>query len=1075
MVAAKRRQSWIQVRTAGGDNFEQKSPDDIFSETSLLMINYCPQCQHRLSDFAVVCDECGWSLVSADVPGAGDPQAAPGNGSGPGKAEKLSQPLAQTLQDLEQAMRLMDASKYDKAIELLNRSIEHAPIEKLGESYSLRGYCHLKMGHYQECEDDCSEAIKLNWSDAQTFAWRAATRGEQNRWRQAFDDLDRAISAAGDEQDEFLALLDSYRDAANEWFDECQRKGDKSADLEFQRGWVDYRCGKYESAGGRFRRCQEIEPRHPWGCMGLARLVSEGRAKLSQESPQVPGDLLTLCNHAIAGPPECQRLTLPIRAQRLRNAGKLDEALSDLNRLADLSASDAALMVECSRLRMEAGDVMVAIEELTEVLDGLPAHAEARLLRGDCYQLISNYPLAEEDYTTFLEYHRDHAGAYVRRAEVALAMGETAQAELDLEQAVTLDEKIAGAWHGKAKLKLGRDEFAAALADCEKAIGLDNTRPELYATLAAIQFRLGRFTDAVEEYSRAIGLAHSKTQTAEFLYRRGTALYERDDFRGAKRDLRRSCRLRPGHAGAWIWQAAACSRLERWSASIICLQRAIRSRPVSQLQYRKLGAPIAKKAIAHFDREQQRGRDDAKLFRQRGIVEQFLGKFEEAIRDFSESLDRQPDHVDALRRRGQCHHSLSATSPDAIHDAIGDFVTAVRADESDHEALYELARCYADKDDVKSASKAIHSAIKLAPRQSRYHVFEGELYQKIGSSDRCIQAWERALLLDPTDSETFSRQAKVYYSAGRYLEAIRECTRALELEPTRHEMIVLRGQASQGLGRYAAASADFELVLSRDAQCIKAWTGRAASLGSMNQHERGLIWLTKGFHRFAKPAELSQLIFARGKLFYQMGRLGPAIDDFTTVTRLARGSKKTVAAARYARGIAKFNLDLDEKATQDFQAVAELDPDDLAARLALTWLTNPDSIPRPPFLEPPERIIRPTRPPVVRKPVELTVADVQYESDKPHDTWILHTVLDREYGPLPWPMLELWIREGRIDFGMKLLRSDWSKWKRVERLFPQLDSGHHADDESLEVFPRLASVADQEAAEAEAAKTDMRA
>jgi hypothetical protein len=81
----------------------------------------------------------------------------------------------------------------------------------------------------------------------------------------------------------------------------------------------------------------------------------------------------------------------------------------------------------------------------------------------------------------------------------------------------------------------------------------------------------------------------------------------------------------------------------------------------------------------------------------------------------------------------------------------------------------------------------------------------------------------------------------------------------------------------------------------------------------------------------------------------------------------------------------------------------------------------------------------PTRPPAIRRGVKLDDATVAaWQKQPPYDSWVVRTTADREYGPVRFGILRSWIEDGRIDVGMRLLRADWAKWKRVERLFPDI-------------------------------------
>jgi len=150
------------------------------------MLSLCPQCNQKLEDFAVSCDGCGWSVVSQQ---ASSTKSNSSSRVSTSKKQPESTPQNHSQSSLDAmfqaAMKSLDDDDFASALNELNRSIDAAPVNRLGECYSLRGYCHLKKNDFKRAEDDCSEAISLNCQDAQTYAWRAAARGEQNKWKEA--------------------------------------------------------------------------------------------------------------------------------------------------------------------------------------------------------------------------------------------------------------------------------------------------------------------------------------------------------------------------------------------------------------------------------------------------------------------------------------------------------------------------------------------------------------------------------------------------------------------------------------------------------------------------------------------------------------------------------------------------------------------------------------------------------------------------------------------------------------------------------------------------------------------------
>ena len=1043
-----------------------------FHHSAVLMISQCPKCHTRLTDFAVTCEKCGWSIINngSPVPAApATPQASQGAGkiatlksnhktspedvpvtivkkvaktAPPPPPEDRSTddilpplkekngkitidevaPLGIDLQ-IQKAMDYIEQENYTSALSYLNRAIIDVPPERLAECFSLRGYVHLKNLDFARAENDCTQAIQQNWEDAQTYAWRAAARGEQNEWRKTFDDLEKACELAGTQRDQYLSLMDSYAETASEYYREQIKAGNESADLFFDRGWMYFRSGKYQKAERDFNHALTQQPHHPWASLGLA--------KLRFDHSIVKG-VRDLCNTAAHGDENCERSALKVRAQVNRIEGNIAGAQRDLDRLIELANGDPMLLIECCRLRSELGDDVKAIDGLTSVLKAAPDQHLAVLVRGDCYRSIKNYALAIGDYTRYLRFYPEDVRALIRRAEMYLATERLEQAHVDLAEAMEQDQTNFDAYLVRSKLHLKEEKLDQALTDCQKAVRLDNQQPEAFSVLAGIYRQLCDYSRAIEEYSRSVEVSGNDEDKANYLYHRGTAYYELEDFEKARKDFKKSCKLRPNHSGCWIWKAATCSRMEKWSDAIIGLQQAIAVRPSAAEQYQKLGKPVAERAVVYFDRQQQRGHNTPEIFRQRGLAYQFLGCSVEAIRDYTASLNQEPDDADTLIRRGQ----VSARMGNHVA-AIEDFSKVIRKDAANHWARHCRAQSFSAQGKIDEARSDLLKSLKIAPHHPSYHVLLAELSHKVGDINKMIKSLNKAIREDPTDPMAYRRRGMAHMQAQLYINAISDFTHAIELDPTQVEVLVQRGQAHMKADHPVLAIEDFELALTHNDKLAKAYSGRAAALVTEEKFEYALIWLTKAIHRFKAPRELAEIIFARGKVFYQMGRIAPAVSDFSAVIELMRQDVKTVAAARYARALANVQADKFDKANKDFQKLYRLNPKDELLKSALVWLQDQNN-PRPEFLGDKKMVRRPTRPAVVRKGEELVESAARWEIEPPYDTWVLRTEEEKEYGPVHYSILKTWIADGRVAEGMKILRADWPKWKRVEKIFSEI-------------------------------------
>ena len=1003
------------------------------------MISTCPKCNRELEEFSVSCEQCGWSVVHQQ-------SVRPSSSPAPNQDQWLGRIFKLSVDAIEQ-------ERFSEALDDLNRSIGIAPSHRLAECYSLRGYCRLKSKEFRLAEKDCTEAIVLNCRNAQTYMWRAAARGEQDNWKDAFDDIDEACRVAGPKRDFFLELMNGYGQTAMAHFQTLIDGGHGTADVYFERGWVFFKMGSREKARADFQKALIMTPGHGWASTGLAHLMlkdgrllsrlrrSLRRSKRNEDNDKIDAlvaEAIRLCNFGAAetSQTECQWAALTVRARLFHSMGKPSHAYRDLKKLTRRAANDLEKIIHCCQLRYELGDHMSAVTQLTELLDGRPAHQRALFLRGKCYFKVRNYALAVADLENLLRLNSSDLDARIELANVFLATRQIDKASLEFEKVIRDNQASFEAHLGLSKVFLAKERLDLALTECNKAIAVDSSQSEAFATKAQLYLKLCDFSRSIDAYARAIKIASNSATKANYLYLRGAVYYETAQFDLALKDFRRSCRLRPNHAGAWVWQAAACSRLECWSAANESLAKAMTIRPETASQYRQLGRRIAKKAVKYFSAEIKKGNDGRQNYRDRAVANQFLHMYASAIEDLTTALDRDPGNADLLVRRGQVYASTGDYS-----SANEDFGKAIKIDRRNHSARYSRAQCRSMVGDFVGARRDIQKAIRISAIHPQYHKLLANVFVQLQQHGEVINCLNRATMLDSTDAASYRMRGDSHVATKNWIAAINDYTRSMELDRSQTDLLIDRGSAHARAEKPDLAIVDYELALTRNPLFVKAWSGRANCLMMLGQHDYALVWLTKALHRFPKPRDLCELLFARGKVFYSAGRFSEAVADFTSAARTMSSDEKVVAAVKYARAIALVQLKHIDSARRDFRIVLDLDENNLAAQVALQWLADPRSIAMPAFLKKPKASKKPVRPPVVRSPVKLITPTKDWHAEKPFNCWILRTLDKTEYGPVERSIVNQWIEEGRIDFGMKMLRADWAKFKRVERIFRELQPG----------------------------------
>lgn len=187
----------------------------------------------------------------------------------------------------------------------------------------------------------------------------------------------------------------------------------------------------------------------------------------------------------------------------------------------------------------------------------------------------------------------------------------------------------------------------------------------------------------------------------------------------------------------------------------------------------------------------------------------------------------------------------------------------------------------------RAAYPELTLAIKLDPKNSRYHQTLGTFFMY----DKDFQAAERetlrALELDPNLAESHNNLGLIYMAQGRHSEAVAQFRKALEnlSYPTPEYAAYNLGKASYQTGDYVTAAEAYE-----------------RSLAILPNNPDGRYEL--------------------GMSYVRLGRLSDAEKAFTAALLL----RPNVARTRYELGMVLFKLGRRSEAAAQFRQVVELDP-----------------------------------------------------------------------------------------------------------------------------------------------------
>lgn len=1040
------------------------------------MINQCPQCSSKITDFAVSCDNCDWSLVPEHQPsdfrinidadgtlGKFESEetieetiqitkksrrkitAANQQRPQPSKAPSLFDDTHSASQDesdskineaTQRALEFIELGDLEASLTYLNRAIIDLPVENSGECYSLRGYAHLKNLDFSHAEIDCTLAIDLGWEEPQTYAWRAAARGEQNKWPAAFDDLNHADKIAANDDEQYQSLITTYSKSASAYYRAKIQEGHDTADLFFDRGWVYFKAQQFEKARRDFHLAIKKSPGHPNASMGLAELKYIFLGE---------NDVRDLCDAAVKGDQECQAYALKIRAMLNFREDNIEAARNDIRALMSLASENPNTNLTVCKLLRSIGEFELAIKILTTLIQNKPKGSNVFRERGECLAAIDCNTLALKDFKKHLQQCRADLPVLLKSAELAVKEKRLDLAQRRLKRALRLDlGRDDEAYLIRSRAFLAADDYSNASQDCEASIRSNGSHPQSFALLARIHQAQSSPENAISALTQAIDLENDHLKKSDFLQQRAQLFRSLQKPQSALEDLEHSVSLNPSNPTSWLQIAEIHQAGSDWKSVNDALQNSLSVRIPPPRKLTQTAKAIAEKSCQFFDDKILNESElDSELLLQRALSNQLCDLPDKAVADCNLVLESDPSNISAKHCRAQI-----SNQQENYESAIVDLTAALKTKdlslETQSQLRFDRAVSHNLLGKIEEAKSDLLKATRLNPVASQNYVLLGEIYQQSGEFDKSVRAFSNSISLDSDNPNVHRRSGICNSHLQNHHTAIGNFSRAIDLAPNRVEPVLQRGQAYLKIDQPQLALEDFEFALHQNDQLAKAYSGRAAALAMQGKIEKSLISLTKAIHRFTLPREIAEIMFARGKIFYQMGRNSPAISDFSFVLELMRADTNHLVATRYARAIANVHNEKWNKAQRDFRKLSKLRPNDKEIKNALAWLAD-RQLKRPGFLGDPKPFLRPTRPSVTGPRCRLNDEANTWSTEPPHDWWVVRSAEKKEYGPVHFETLKNWIRDGRVTPEMKVLRADWGKWKRPEKIFPAIQEALQSD------------------------------
>jgi tetratricopeptide (TPR) repeat protein len=189
-----------------------------------------------------------------------------------------------------------------------------------------------------------------------------------------------------------------------------------------------------------------------------------------------------------------------------------------------------------------------------------------------------------------------------------------------------------------------------------------------------------------------------------------------------------------------------------------------------------------------------------------------------AARVFTGCILKRPEHFHAYYNRALAYSKLGR-----YEDAVADWTRAIELDPKVAQALINRGVTYINLGQwdkaIADCSSAIEldpncsSAIELDPKYARAWCNRGIAHGKLGQLDKAIADCSRAIDLDPKDARVWGNRGRLYGNLGQWDKLVADYSRVIDLNPKNANAWKNRGDAYSRLGRLAQARADYQTFL----------------------------------------------------------------------------------------------------------------------------------------------------------------------------------------------------------------------------------------------------------------------
>ncbi|MEZ4774508.1 MAG: tetratricopeptide repeat protein [Bacteroidia bacterium] len=280
-----------------------------------------------------------------------------------------------------------------------------------------------------------------------------------------------------------------------------------------------------------------------------------------------------------------------------------------------------------------------------------------------------------------IEYNPRDYTLYQQRGVTYYELDSLEKAIADIETGITLFRNSPDLHYWRGFFAFTIDDTATAMAEYQAAAGLGSKSPETFYQMGQIYFFQGKNEKALEMYDKA---AQLNDHDPLYIFARGYLEENRRLYSKAVEAYLRALELDPGYDRALIrLHDVYLEHYENETEAIKYLDQLLAAHPGHSLARFYKGNEYFRKAMKVYN--------DAQM-------ESFRNRINEAVAEYTISINRDPGYAQAWYNRGYCYFLA-----DRYQEAMKDFEECLKNNPKHAQAAFMLGSSYEYFKDFKTA------------------------------------------------------------------------------------------------------------------------------------------------------------------------------------------------------------------------------------------------------------------------------------------------------------------------------------------------------------------------------------